>query len=60
MLFQLRRSPGKGILGTEIGHGSLEAFRIATALHFRRCGKGSHLRPATALGEDLLRDFDFP
>src|SRR5205823_9042786 len=32
-------------------------FRIPTALHFRRCRKGSYLRPATALGEDLLFRF---
>ena len=30
----------------------------AIGLHFRRCRKGSYLRPATALGEDLL--FRFP
>jgi hypothetical protein len=59
MFFQLGRSPGEGIIGTKIGHDSLQGFRIPTALHWRRFRKGSNLRPATTLGEDLLSYFDF-
>jgi hypothetical protein len=59
MFFQLGRSPGEGIIGTRIGHDLLQGFRIPTALHCRQFGKGSNLRPATTLGEDLLSYFDF-
>jgi hypothetical protein len=54
VFFQLGRSPGEGIIGTKIGHDSLQGFRIPTALHWRRFRKGSNLLPATTLGEDLL------
>jgi hypothetical protein len=59
MFFQLGRSPGEGIIGTKIAHDSLQGFRIPTALHWRRFRKGSNLRPATTLGEDLLSYFRF-
>jgi hypothetical protein len=41
------------------GHGSLQTFRIPTALHFRGFRKGSHLRPAPTCGEELFCYFDF-
>ncbi len=59
MFFQLGRTPGKGIIGPKIRYGSLQSFRIPTALHVRRFGKGSNLRPLPTSGEDLFFDFDF-
>ena len=54
MFFQLPRRSGKGIVGSQINHGSLQAFRIPTAFHFGRFAKGSNLRPPPTLGENLL------
>ncbi len=59
MFFQLARGSGKGLIGTKIGHGSLQTFRIPAALHFRGFGKGSNLRPAPTGGEELFFYFDF-
>ena len=59
MFFQLRRRARKRIICTQIGDGSLPGFRTPAALHFRRFGKRSNLRPTTTLGEDLLPYFDF-
>jgi len=58
MFFQFGCRHGKGIIGTKVGHGSLQAFRIATAFHRRRFRKGSYLRPPPTVGEDLLLDCD--
>ena len=59
MFLQLGCGSGKGLIGPKIGHGSLQAFRIPTAFHFRRLAKGSNLRPLATLGEDLFCYFDF-
>jgi hypothetical protein len=40
----LGRGSGKGIIGPKSQQGSLQGFRIPTALHFRGFGKGSDLR----------------
>src|SRR5947209_1527136 len=54
MFFQLGRGPGKGIIRTQIRDGSLQTFRISTALHLCGLAKGSDLRSPPAVGEDLL------
>ena len=59
MFLQLGRGSGKGIIGPKIRHGSLQGFRIPTALHFRGFGKGSNLRPPPTLGVDLFCLFRF-
>ena len=59
MFLQLGGGSGKGLIGPKIGQGSLQAFRIPTAFHFRRLAKGSNLRPLATLGEDLFFYFDF-
>lgn len=59
VFFQLDRGSGKGFIGSKIRQGSLQGFRIPTALHFRSFTKGSYLRPLPTLGENLFFDFDF-
>src|SRR5947209_8467162 len=54
MFFQLGRGPGKGIIRTQIRDGSLQTFRIPTALHLCGLAKRSDLRSPPAVGEDLL------
>jgi hypothetical protein len=60
MFLQLGRGSGKAIIVPKIRHGSLQGFRIPTALHFRGFAKGSNLRPPPTLSVDLLAYFDFP
>jgi hypothetical protein len=58
MFFQLGCGLGKGFISPKIGQGSLQAFRIPTAFHFRRFGEGANLRALPTLGEDLFVYFD--
>ena len=59
MFLQLGGGSGKGLIGPKIGQGSLQAFRIPSAFHFRRLAKRPNLRPLATLGEDLFFYCDF-
>jgi hypothetical protein len=59
MFFQLGCGSRKSLIRPKIRYGSLQGFRIPTALHFRSCAKRSNLCPPPTLGEDLFFDFDF-